>query len=577
MAALPVGTISINWNIGNISNHWSDFLDYIIPTHTPIDASQTSQSSPFRWTAVQQPEPTWVPRFARLDPSLPDRVLAALNAFLTDPAAFGIDAPPLLQSDISDTLATRLDFLPRELKLAGRDYSGQSVTADVRTTITGVALVAMRGIARTLNLVDNKVVIGESTQPNSWSNDWTMKSDSHFVPDGHFVLVGQDHSFDTLRNMKCLQSGLVLDSTSTQEGLGAILIQLGRRMRAAKVRFGLLFSSVAFRIVEIDYRPGQPAHTLLVSPLFWLSSEHPEDFETTPLETKPLVSILTAMVLAGLHVIRPATCDLVALGPPLQISTATKRKLSPEPEEPTSNSQASREQVLAFQYSSPGITPAVRVLRRVRVLQSGEPSRCPVVPLPESAPALPADRTSCPALGALPDPPGLPATGHAGHLLTLHEHVVYDGCLEAWRGTLNQTPVLAKIFLHDHVGAAYREARVYERRLSGSEIECIIVPRYLGTYTFRGEFYLILLELEDTMPKPKAFSEFSRPQRETLKTYARTLHGSGLGFPASASQFTRTKTGDIRIVDFANAFEHECDPDNCPELQKLFRLLDAIQ
>src|SRR5487761_1545493 len=70
MAVVPRGITSINWNLGNIANHWSEYLDYIIPAPMPIDENPALKSIP-RWTAVQQPEAALVSRFACLDPSLP--------------------------------------------------------------------------------------------------------------------------------------------------------------------------------------------------------------------------------------------------------------------------------------------------------------------------------------------------------------------------------------------------------------------------------------------------------------------------------------------------------------------------
>jgi hypothetical protein len=65
--------------------------------------------------------------------------------------------------------------------------------------------------------------------------------------------------------------------------------------------------------------------------------------------------------------------------------------------------------------------------------------------------------------------------------------------------------------------------------------------------------------------------------RRTIVRYARKVHGSGLGFPAAVSHFTRNADGDIRIVDFGDSFEHRCDPENCEELRKLIRLLDEVE
>jgi hypothetical protein len=161
-----------------------------------------------------------VPRFACLDPSLPGRIQSQLQALLTDPGAFSINGDALWHSDIPDTLATRLDYLSREISMAGHGYSGKPVTTDVRGTISGVALVALRGIAVAFNLLLDKVSSADSTQPNSWWNDWTMKCGEHVV------LVGQDHSFASLYEMQGLESGLVLESSSTQEGLPAVLVQV---------------------------------------------------------------------------------------------------------------------------------------------------------------------------------------------------------------------------------------------------------------------------------------------------------------------------------------------------------------
>jgi hypothetical protein len=209
----------IDWNLGNISSSWSEFVDYIVPTHMPIDGNPLLKSTP-RWTAVQQLEAALVPMFACLDPTIPGRILDELQALLTDPSAFAIAGSALWNSDIPDTLATRLDHLPKEIRMAGRGFSGKPVTTDIRATISGVALVALRGIALGFNLLLDKVSSGDSTQFNPWWNDWTMKSGEHVV------LVGQDHSFEVLQNMQGLQYGIALDSSSTQEGLPAVLIQV---------------------------------------------------------------------------------------------------------------------------------------------------------------------------------------------------------------------------------------------------------------------------------------------------------------------------------------------------------------
>ncbi len=133
-----------------------------------------------------------------------------------------------------------------------------------------------------------------------------------------------------------------------------------------------------------------------------------------------------------------------------------------------------------------------------------------ITSLPSSSPDLPVSKEACPALGTIPDPrPGLLEPRHS---LVLHEHVTYEGCLEAWRGTLDQTTrVLAKLFLHEHVGSAHREAYAYEHLLSVPHIEGVIVPRYWGTYTYRGEFYVIVLE--DTGPKLRGFRDCNLRQR----------------------------------------------------------------
>ena len=176
-------------------------------------------------------------------------------------------------------------------------------------------------------------------------------------------------------------------------------------------------------------------------------------------------------------------------------------------------------QVLAFSYEANGFSPTTRVLRRARVQQlqhrQGFTPQPLITPLPSSSPDLPITREACPALGALPNPPGLPEPRHS---LVLHEHVPYEGCLEAWRGTLDQSKrVLAKLFLHDHVESAHREAYAYERFLSVPGIEGIIVPRYWGTYTYCGEFYVIVLE--DTGPKLKSFRDCDPKQRCDCRQY----------------------------------------------------------
>jgi hypothetical protein len=140
-------------------------------------------------------------------------------------------------------------------------------------------------------------------------------------------------------------------------------------MLTAKVRFALLFSTVAFRLVEIgkhldctfyfiliassDCRLEQ-GNTLLVSPAYWLSSVSPDDFGTLALVTKPLIALLTAMVLAGLRdaVIRPISCDLESLGQVLLSGAVTKSVRSSETGVIVRSSGASKEQVRRYPITS---------------------------------------------------------------------------------------------------------------------------------------------------------------------------------------------------------------------------------
>lgn len=316
-------------------------------------------------------------------------------------------------------------------------------------------------------------------------------------------------------------------------------------MLSAKVRFALLFSTVAFRLVEIgkrlerifyyllieipDSRLAQ-GHVLLVSPAYWLSSVPPKGSGTLSLETKPLLALFTAMVLAGLRdpVIHPVACDIGFLGQGLSSKVGDRIRSSETERVPRGGAsgehvrqlhiappQAVSElsQVLNFSYETPGISSTSRVLRRTRVQQLHHPQgftpKPLITPLPSSSPDLPDTRAGCAALGELPNPPELPEPESS---LVLHEHVPYAGCLEAWRGTLDQSKrVLAKLFLHEHVESAHREAYAYERFLSVPDIEGVIVPRYWGTYTYRGEFYVIVLE--DTGPKLKSFRDCNPKQR----------------------------------------------------------------
>ena len=140
--------------------------------------------------------------------------MGGLQALLTNPS-------PLWDSPIPDTLATRLDLLSGAIGMAGVGLTGKSVTTTIRVTISDVALVALRGIAVALDLTLDRDSSGDSTQPNSWWNDWTIKYGEHVA------LIGQDHSFELLRDMQDLQSGLVLESSSTREGLPAVFIQVG--------------------------------------------------------------------------------------------------------------------------------------------------------------------------------------------------------------------------------------------------------------------------------------------------------------------------------------------------------------
>jgi hypothetical protein len=218
MILLPA-VLPENWNEGNISKPWSQFIDYIISTRMPIDEDPILRSAP-RWTAVFQPDPTFAPRFACLEPSLPNRILGTLPGLLASPGAFSFTGAPLWTSDIPDTVATQLDYLPTQIGLACRAYSGKGVTTDVRMNIAGVAIVAARGLEHAFNTVIDRITVTSSHQPNSWRNDWSMMCGERLL------LVGQDYHHEIIRDMPDLQSGLVLQCSSTHEGLPAILVQV---------------------------------------------------------------------------------------------------------------------------------------------------------------------------------------------------------------------------------------------------------------------------------------------------------------------------------------------------------------
>ena len=219
MAAIIPTVIPENWNEGNLSNPWSQYIDYIISTRMPIDEDLVLRSAP-RWTAVLQPDPNFAPRFARLEPSLPNRILSTLPGLLASPGAFSLTGAPLWTSDIPDTVATCLDYFPTQIGMAGRDYSGKGITTAVRVNIAGAAIVAVRGLAHAFNWVLDRTTIISSHQPNSWRNDWSI------VCGERVLLVGQDYSPEIIREMSDLQSDLVLQSSSTHEGLPAILVQV---------------------------------------------------------------------------------------------------------------------------------------------------------------------------------------------------------------------------------------------------------------------------------------------------------------------------------------------------------------
>jgi hypothetical protein len=124
----------------------------------------------------------------------------------------------------------------------------------------------------------------------------------------------------------------------------------------------MLFSTTVFRLVEIgtltdsvssfflifvpDSRLEQ-GHTLLVSPAYWVSSGHSGDFGAPDLEAKPLLALLTAIVLAAYWppFIQPAACELESLGAVLRNSTPINREVSSETDAVAPGSCVSPERV----------------------------------------------------------------------------------------------------------------------------------------------------------------------------------------------------------------------------------------
>ncbi|BGP08001.1 hypothetical protein JCM10049v2_003846 [Rhodotorula toruloides] len=140
----------------------------------------------------------------------------------------------------------------------------------------------------------------------------------------------------------------------------------------------------------------------------------------------------------------------------------------------------------------------------------------------------------------------------------------------------DNAPLVAKLSHADRVEEAENELAVY-RTIQDASLDGKLVPRLFRA--MRGSQYLdwttIVFVMEDGGSHLRSWTDLTADERPQLYNNLQDLHRLGIyhGY-IKPSNVLRSSAGQLRFIDFATAFVHECEGDDFYELQRFREILE---
>ncbi|GEM07287.1 hypothetical protein Rt10032_c03g1304 [Rhodotorula toruloides] len=138
------------------------------------------------------------------------------------------------------------------------------------------------------------------------------------------------------------------------------------------------------------------------------------------------------------------------------------------------------------------------------------------------------------------------------------------------------TPLVAQVYHTDRLEAAANELSIYHKIYSALQ-SAKLVTQLFGAY--RGSQYLdwetIIVVMQDGGSALHSWTDLTPDERVTLYANLQDLHSLGIYHShVQPRNVLRSSVGQLRFIDFAAAFTHDCDGNDCCELQRFREILE---
>ncbi|KAK0441562.1 hypothetical protein EV421DRAFT_626930 [Armillaria borealis] len=270
-----------------VSLSWREFLEFRFPSHARIADSASTQTAPY--SANIPPDPEDFLCQSGLDPTLPDRVLRPLEAFLEQ---LGI-IDDLVPSTVTGSISTLLQDIATQV--LEREY-------DVVWMLQDIA----RIVSMAISALESSLSVHLSYSETGKMKLITRRYSDNQLQDVKVVAGQAMHPRVLYRYAKELQESQVYEPVGQEGGRAmAIKIWLQECTSTPQADFGLFFSGISAILTErVQHESGE--HALLISPHYHLYDEDdPPKYDfCTPHDEGglPLLAVLTSLLLPNIIV-----------------------------------------------------------------------------------------------------------------------------------------------------------------------------------------------------------------------------------------------------------------------------------
>ncbi|KAJ8295165.1 hypothetical protein OF846_002195 [Rhodotorula toruloides] len=139
-----------------------------------------------------------------------------------------------------------------------------------------------------------------------------------------------------------------------------------------------------------------------------------------------------------------------------------------------------------------------------------------------------------------------------------------------------EVSLVAKVYHADCLEAAANELSIY-RKIFDAVPNTQLVPQLFGAY--RGSQYLewatIIVVMEDGGSVLRSWTDLTPDKRVTLYANLQEMHSLGIYHnEIRPGNVLRSSAGQLRFIDYATAFIHDCEGHECYELQRFREILE---